>query len=255
MFRRHFGLFVGITVVPQLLSLLFELARGWASPDLHVSRMFGQITGTSTGLNDAFFTIVGGMVTLFVHSLLDGAIIVAVARLYLGHEVTISQSLRLAWARIGTIFAATLLNALAVGGGFIALIIPGLLVLCRLAACLPPVILEGASARGSLSRSWKLTKGYAGRFFALYLMYLAVAIGFVYLRNYPIRLILAGGAGGRALHSWQALQLLLGAITSAIVAPPFIIAFTIYYFDLRVRKEGFDLQLMMDPAGAIVAGG
>lgn len=37
------------------------------------------------------------------------------------------------------------------------------------------------------------------------------------------------------------------AIGSILVTPILRIATAVFYFDLRVRKEGFDLQFMMDP--------
>jgi hypothetical protein len=40
------------------------------------------------------------------------------------------------------------------------------------------------------------------------------------------------------------------AIGSILVTPILRIATAVFYFDLRVRKEGFDLQFMMDPNSA-----
>ncbi len=47
-----------------------------------------------------------------------------------------------------------------------------------------------------------------------------------------------------------------GGVGGAISGPLLVIALALLYYDTRVRKEGFDLQLMMDsldeadPAGA-----
>jgi hypothetical protein len=38
------------------------------------------------------------------------------------------------------------------------------------------------------------------------------------------------------------------------VGPFLTIATAVYYYDLRVRKEAFDLQLMMNPGGAVASG-
>jgi hypothetical protein len=43
----------------------------------------------------------------------------------------------------------------------------------------------------------------------------------------------------------QALQAVGGFISTSLVGPLITIALTLIYYDQRVRKEGFDLQLMM----------
>jgi hypothetical protein len=43
-------------------------------------------------------------------------------------------------------------------------------------------------------------------------------------------------------------------VAGVLVTPVLTIASSIFYFDLRVRKEAFDLQLMMNPlAGGVPA--
>jgi hypothetical protein len=37
------------------------------------------------------------------------------------------------------------------------------------------------------------------------------------------------------------------SLASILVTPIITIASTVFYYDLRVRKEAFDLQLMMNP--------
>jgi len=49
------------------------------------------------------------------------------------------------------------------------------------------------------------------------------------------------------LRVWTALMQVGNFIATVLVTPIFTIATSIFYFDLRVRKEAFDLQLMMDP--------
>ena len=39
-------------------------------------------------------------------------------------------------------------------------------------------------------------------------------------------------------------------LVTVLVSPLLLIANSIFYFDLRVRKEGFDLQFMLDPNSA-----
>ena len=52
------------------------------------------------------------------------------------------------------------------------------------------------------------------------------------------------------LRVWTALMQVGNFVASILVTPVFTIAASIFYFDLRVRKEAFDLQLMMNPQAA-----
>ena len=44
-----------------------------------------------------------------------------------------------------------------------------------------------------------------------------------------------------------------GAIAGAISGPIMIIAFAVFYYDVRIRHEGLDLQIMMDKLGSTSA--
>jgi hypothetical protein len=43
-------------------------------------------------------------------------------------------------------------------------------------------------------------------------------------------------------------------IAGVFVGPFLLIATAVFYYDLRVRKEAFDLQLMMHPSGNVPSG-
>jgi hypothetical protein len=51
------------------------------------------------------------------------------------------------------------------------------------------------------------------------------------------------------LRTWSALAEVGSFVAEVLIAPILTIGMAIFYFDLRVRKEGFDLQLMMNPQG------
>jgi hypothetical protein len=44
------------------------------------------------------------------------------------------------------------------------------------------------------------------------------------------------------------------AVIGAVVGPLYPIAITLFYYDQRVRKEGFDVEWMMEAAGLIAPG-
>jgi hypothetical protein len=62
---------------------------------------------------------------------------------------------------------------------------------------------------------------------------------------FTVAAFLIGFKGGQP-GLWLTIpSLLVGGVAAAATAPLLMISFAIAYYDLRVRKEGFDLQLMM----------
>jgi hypothetical protein len=49
----------------------------------------------------------------------------------------------------------------------------------------------------------------------------------------------------RVAVGWRVASLVAGFISTCLVGPLATIAFSLVYYDQRVRKEAFDLQLMM----------
>jgi hypothetical protein len=136
--------------------------------------------------------------------------------------------------------------------GLIFLIIPGIYLMCRLLVCVPAALIEKRGPRDSLSRSFILTKGSAGRAFVILLLYCVIAYAAILLLALPFSIPLGisaarGVTNSGMAHVWLALAQVGSSAASILVAPILLIATSVYYYDLRVRKEAFDLQFMMDP--------
>ena len=99
-----------------------------------------------------------------------------------------------------------------------------------------------------MSRSSQLTEGNRGRVFVMWILFIVLSIGFNLLLQWPIRLA-AGVGGALALQrfgvGYQVASLVATFISQCLVGPLATIAFSLVYYDERVRKEAFDLQLMM----------
>jgi uncharacterized membrane protein len=138
-----------------------------------------------------------------------------------------------------------MLVGLGVGAGLIALIVPGVLLALMWSLAVPVKVLEDKSATDAMSRSADLTKGDRGRIFVVWLLFIVLSIGISMLIQLPIRYV-AGVTSRTALHrGWQVASLTATFISQCLVGPLATIAFSLVYYDERVRKEAFDLQLMM----------
>jgi hypothetical protein len=259
LYRGHFLLFIGITAIPHLLILGLNMWQTifMAAPQITTKGPFGAQTHQPAGGSGVMalgFTwgIVGLVIYLIAYLFSQGGTIYAVSELYLGRTTTVESSLRRVWGQLAGLFGVIFLNGLAVFAGFIFLIIPGIYLACRLITCVPAALLEDLGARESLERSMFLTKDNAGRAFLIYLFY--------FVLTYAAALLIAGPIGvAVGMHGKDpgTLRILTGLahvatfLIGIVIGPILLIATSVFYYDLRVRKEAFDLQLMMNPSGNI----
>jgi len=243
LYRRNFLLFVGITAIPQLLVLAFNVSQPlWRTTSTPKAVSAGLGVFLIVGAIVGFIVYIGAY--LFAH----GATVFAVSDLYLGRSTSIGASLRRMKGQAGLLFGVLLLNGLATLAGFILLIIPGFYVACRLITSVPAALLEQLGPSESLSRSFALTKDNAGRAFVIYFLYLALFYGFFLLLVGPFLFAMALSVKNPGmLRTWQALSQFGSFFATTLVTPFFTIATAVFYYDLRVRKEAFDLQMMMNP--------
>jgi len=251
LYRRHFALFVGITAVPQLLILAYNLVVG-AFPGIKTQTVAGQ-PRVAPGVVSPI-TLIGALVAIFifliVYLLAQGGTVYAVSELYLGRVTTIGASLRRMRGHFLSLFGVTILSGLMAGAAAILLIIPGIYVACRLITCVPVALLEDLGPGDALSRSFVLTRNEAGRAFVIYLLYFLLLIVAVVLFEFPFTIAAQFSAEdpGTA-HLWLAGSQVGNFLATILVAPFITIATAVFYYDLRVRKEAFDLQFMMNSSG------
>lgn len=255
LYREQFLLFLGISAIPHVLLLIVNLAeifvRFPAAPaaTTAVARLSTPMTASAI-----FIMLIGVVVGVIVYLLTLGATVTAVSELYMGRNITIADSFRRVRSELGNLFGVALLNGLATGAAFILLIIPGFYLMCRLIVCIPAALIENLGPRTSLERSFELTKDNAGRGFLILLLYFALAFAASALFAVPFQVMIVVTAAKNnpdMLRFWMALSQVGATIANVLIAPVLTIASAILYYDLRVRKEAFDLQIMMNPLGSV----
>ncbi|HRJ43270.1 MAG TPA: glycerophosphoryl diester phosphodiesterase membrane domain-containing protein, partial [Caldilineaceae bacterium] len=160
------------------------------------------------------------------------------------------------------------LDSLGGSGGFVAVMGLGLLVLCgyiaallltvlptvylsaRWVVAIPALVNEQLGARDSLRRSWALTAGgvwRAGGYVLLLWLVGALVIGLpVGLFQQVLLLVLPASAMGLATSIGTATS----SLFSVLWVPFNSVALVLLYYDLRVRKESYDLELRIDQLAA-----
>jgi len=227
--RRHFMLVLSIAVACEGIP---------TAMDVYIGLMGGASEVPVLSLLDRVLTLVGGV---FV----TGATVHVVSEAYLGRTPTFSDAMRFASRRFGVILGARFMSGFLIVLATLVFVIPGIIVACGYSVAPEAAALESGSSGDALKRSWALTTGAKWKAFALG----AVSIGLimvVYIGAGVLGGFLAGVMGGL-----ETVLAVFAAVVSLAIYPVLSCVFTLFYYDLRVRKEAFDLEMLGRQLGAI----
>lgn len=276
-FQLLLGLLLNEAVTSDLLRLVRELPTFDPTRDPLTDLPIGGLAGYF-GFSILLATIQGAIIL----QLVNGALANAISRRYFGQETSILEAYSFGFNRavnlilagillavlstlaFGLVFggafafvfvlaavlptqggalAAVLLTMLLVGVMILALLLVSLL-LVRFIFTVQAVVLEGLGPIAALGRSWTLMRGSFWRVLGIIvLIYILIQI----ITLVPAALL--GGVIGAVFSELdqfmlqQSLSQLVGYVIQVFVLPLQLIGYTLLYYDVRVRKEGFDLEL------------
>ena len=202
--------------------------------------------------------VLGIIQVLVIQPFLTAAVEKASADVYLGHEVLVGPTFRYAVSRIHSILWITILMMLVVLVPGVVLVIFGalgaeevaivlgiimvvflIIVFVRFVFGSTVLVVEGKKGSKALRRSWELAKGSFWKIVGTLLLAGIMASVVEGVLSIPGAVAFAAiGPGG-----WPFLA--IGGSLAAIITTPFSTLITVLlYFDLRIRKEAFDLEVM-----------
>jgi len=236
LYRRHFLLFVGISALPSLVMLAFGL--------------FTALLGSE---GSAFFASVSAVALVFVYlvttAVSQGATVVAVSQILLERETDVEAAFGAIWPRLGELLFITLNMGIRILIGFLLCFVPGVVLALMYALAMPVAVLEDRRSSDALSRSTDLTKGYRGRILLIYLLLTILITIVTMLWQIPATIVVAlvsGSARTGRFPLWAQIGFQFGGfVTRSVLGPIMTIAIALVYYDVRVRKEAFDLEHMM----------
>ncbi len=200
---------------------------------------------------------VGGLISLLLLIVLGqvvaGATILVIAREYVGEKVSVGSAIGYAFGRFGALFGTGLMVGLIVTLGSMACLIPGILFALSYAVASQVVMLEGLSGGAALKRSSELTTGFRGRVFSLFLVIGLLTGLLVVGANFGLAAVFPPGGnlivenGQMLVHPVNYVNYLITHgvtfLVQVLLQSYQYICLTLVYFDLRVRKEGYDLEI------------
>ncbi|MGD0901714.1 MAG: hypothetical protein ABR924_02120 [Terracidiphilus sp.] len=146
---------------------------------------------------------------------------------------------------------AVVLFAVALFGCFVWMLL-------RLSLAFPACVVEETGAWTAIRRSNSLSKGTKGRIFLLFLLAAVLnwIVSIAIILTLAIVVALIPGLSGPQYA--QTVDLILGFFVygvgfavQALIRPVYGIALTLFYYDQRIRLEGFDIEWMMQQAGLV----
>jgi hypothetical protein len=230
--RRHAGVFFGIAIVcqgvPTALSLFVQVSGG-------ATQHFGLYA-------------LGQVLSMFGYLLVTTASIRVVSQAYLGQDPNMAEGLSFAFGKLGRTLNAGLGAGILVILAMLLFIIPGIVVACGLAVAVQAAVLEPlTSGSQGVGRSWRLTNGFKWKSFGLFCV--VMVLFFIVVLGIGIGVAIA-------VATYQPLVIpavIALGLVSLFLYPFTSCVFTLFYYDLRVRKEAFDLELLSRDLG-IAAG-
>jgi hypothetical protein len=128
--------------------------------------------------------------------------------------------------------------------------------LLRLSLAFPACVVEQIGAWPAIKRSSQLSNGTKGRIFVLYLLGAVLSFLLSMGITLPLTIVLAllPGMGNEQYAQTAAIVMTIiiyGAsfAVQALIHPIYGISFVLFYYDQRIRMEGFDIEWMMLKAG------
>ncbi|WP_225753673.1 proline-rich domain-containing protein [Actinotalea sp. Marseille-Q4924] len=272
--RVMFGFSAVVVLVMSVLGGLTQwalipwVARGVAGTTTDIDPT-GQL-----GLTDSFaasLATVGLVPWLLVgNAVLTGLLTGSVSRSVIGQRVTVAELWHRHWRRTMLLLVLAILQVVALGilialvlGAITGLAVadqPGLAVAAglllvpagvvvavwvgvRLLLLPPALVLEGNGVVATVKRAWRLTRGSFWRVLGIYLL-ASVIVGLVgQVLSVPVSVIAAIAQPDVTSPGFIFLTTLLTGLVQAISTVFLAAVVALLYIDLRIRREGLDVEL------------
>ena len=255
-YRQNFVRFLAIVAIVEIPMMLVALL---------LTRV--QVQAVSTGAEGQgpspaviLPTIFAGLVIMLVAQSLCGATLMkSVSASYLGEQVTIVEAYKMIVPKILTLIGASIVVGLVVGVGMLLCLAPGIIFGLWYMLTTEVIVIEGTGAFKGMSRSKSLVSGNLGKVFVL-----GLVVGI-------LTWIISGGFGyvGALIAEWAVevgdpehveawrssvmraavIRQFFARIGRILVMPIPAGAYILLYYDLRIRKEGFDLEMLARALG------
>jgi hypothetical protein len=247
----------GLKILFARLPTFFAIYLIILTPSLLLQLFLGAVQAELFGPPTPELLIVlglGSLVVLVLAFILGpigtAAILHIIGQEFVNERVGVGQSLRFALGRFGRLLGTALLAGLIIMLGS-CLIVPGILFWVWYAFCEQVVVMENLAGMDALNRSKELGKGFYLRVFGVLVLLMVISLIAAFLPA-PLELVIPAYERVQTEFGLQqrlvsypnyVIQIAVSTLIGILASCYHSICITLFYFDLRIRKEGFDLEL------------
>ena len=229
LYRRYWRTLWAIAAVVVVPFTLLQYLLG------HTVRVTGMATSngvvvTTSSWRAGIAGLIAALAGVVMFLVLTGAITRAVAAEVAGQDPGVEESYRFGFHRFWSVLAVSVLVGLAVVGGLILFILPGIWIGIRLATSTQALVVEGRRPTEAMGRSWGLVGGHWWH-----------AFGTLVVAGLLTGLVNALITAPFNQANWF-LQGVVAAIATVITLPYGTLVGILLYLDLRARKEQLTLE-------------
>lgn len=264
------GVLIAQLIVPALSSSFSSLTE--TDPELAelgFDNLIAQSLASSLGMS---------VTLLLAQPVVEGILTVSVSQSVIGRKLSLGEVWERLRGRVGRLIGWALLRSLAGAvGTFVWFFVLVLLVALvseqstgaaiglglllgagyvvvlvwlgvRIGLVAPALALEGQRLGSTITRAWRLTRGSFWRLFGIYLLAMIIVSVASYIITIPLGLVagVIGGTGGstESFTTATVVMSVLSSVISAAITTIFVAAVVaLLYIDVRMRREGLDVQL------------
>jgi hypothetical protein len=163
----------------------------------------------------------------------SAAVVVIASEAYLGRDISATDALRKVGSRFGSVWGAAIIQGLLIMFGMLLLIIPGIIAAAWTFAMQQAVMIEGKTAGEAFTRSRELSRDN----FKHILLTSGLMFVILFFAMIGFGMLLAFGVSDVRQST---LLINVGLIA---INPLAAVVGTVLYYDLRIRKEAFDVAV------------
>jgi hypothetical protein len=230
LYRRHWRTLLAIAAVVVVPVTLIQYLVG------DLVRTQGETTRNGVVETATWSVGIAGLVAalagILMYLVLTGAITRAVAAEVAGQDPSVEQSYRFGFHRLGSVLLVSVLVGLAIVGGLVLLIIPGIYIGIRLCVSIEALVVEGRRGTEAMGRSWGLVGGHWWHAFG------TVVVGG--LLTGIVNAVITAPFGNT---SWF-VQAVAAAVATVVTLPYSALVGVLLYLDLRARKESLTMEAL-----------
>ncbi len=256
LYRYNFMTFFGIILVVNVILFVVQ------QPMIYMQHVIfrGEAVHDEFGIAFMAYSSVFALLAVIAGIVAGGALTLAVSERFLDRQAGVASSYRRIKDRLPALIGTAILVGLIIVVGFLLCIIPGIYFYFSFILSAIVVVLERKGPRAAMSRSRELMRVKTERGFftlrsnsakALVILLIIFALATVVNTVSAIPQLLvaalydaAGPDAGRFMYVMGLISGAINTVLESAVAPVYTLPIVLLYYDIRIRFEGYDLEML-----------